>query len=1015
MAALSGQTTGQLETAAGDLASTIERELAAAMRSTLEQLGGQLAAAAADRVSPDDLSGFLATWGRIVDDVLMGAVEAQYTAASLEEIDRVVEALSGTLTADQLQTLELRLSGQTLSEAHLATARNRLVGLGEEVWLTARDELTVAMRQGESIDSMVDRIVSATDEVGETRAARIARTETISVRNAASLDVVDQVGAAAVKRWQATLDSRTRETHASADGQEVPQQEPFTVGGASLQHPGDPAGPPAEIINCRCTMTFEISDEALNALLEDESALTAAANEHIHDGAMIALVPTEEDAQRLAIDDMEPVDELHLTLQFLGDANELPADAVETIAAELETLSGQRGPVTGEAFAVDWFNPAGDEPAWVLGISGEELAEMNLAALAAASSPDPAVWAAPVQHQPWVAHVTLAYSGDVSLAETLVDRLGEVTFDRLRLAVGDDVRDFTLGQGDTLTAATDPEGGRSMAIDDMSTRDGVVQGVAIVEGTPTGDGRIFTEGAISWPDPAEVLLPLEWQKETTHGGDHDVTVSVGRLTSLNRVGNEIRFEAVLDLESDDGAEAWRRYQDGFIGGVSIIGDDPEDPFGKDVELVWPEQCEIRDDMSEEEMLDAAFSAECMAPDMIVHHSTRLRSLTLVNVPALTEASARLQPLAASAAHMVEVPDRPPRDWFDEPTQAPEIGTIQINDNGRLFGYLAPKGVAHRAFEERVEVPLGNVDYRSWMNRPTIVAGGERIATGAITMDCGHASTMAWVGAKHSIDHYDNACSVVATARIGENNYGVWVAGALVPGVSGTQVARMLACQLSGDWRAHRSKPGWREFTGALVVPVPGFTSPSMRINDGALAASAVPIRPSWARTLTAAVIGSTDLPVASRDTDWDGQAALGRVFDLCTDGDQVDVDCVSRAFLWRAPDADPTNRGSYSLGFADVVEGRLQIIPAGVAAAAGGRGVDAADIPAEDKERVRTRICSLYDTIRDQIEDWPDCPFEDDEGTSSTGRAFTAYADTLLAGAGLDPQSRAAAAMSGVR
>lgn len=52
--------------------------------------------------------------------------------------------------------------------------------------------------------------------------------------------------------WLSTVDARTRETHREADGQRVPIGQPFTVGGFSLRFPGDPTGPPQEVIQCRC-------------------------------------------------------------------------------------------------------------------------------------------------------------------------------------------------------------------------------------------------------------------------------------------------------------------------------------------------------------------------------------------------------------------------------------------------------------------------------------------------------------------------------------------------------------------------------------------------------------------------------------------------------------------------------------------------------------------------------------------------------------------------------------------
>src|SRR5690606_13414482 len=111
--------------------------------------------------------------------------------------------------------------------------------------------------------------------------------------------------------------------------------------------------------------------------------------------------------------------------------------------------------------------------------------------------------------------------------------------------------------------------------------------------------------------------------------------------------------------------------------------------------------------------------------------------------------------------------------------------------------------------------------------------------------------------------------------------------------------------------------------------------------------------------ITASVSGSTDLPVLDdREAEWDGPAAASRIFNEYSDEEgNVDKSRAARAFLWVG--GDGTKRGDYKLPFADIRDGELRIVPRGVAATAGGRGVDAADIPASDKDAIKSRICSL--------------------------------------------------------
>lgn len=60
------------------------------------------------------------------------------------------------------------------------------------------------------------------------------------------------------KTWIAILDSKTRATHAEADGQEVGVNEDFIVGNERAKYPRSPELSAKESINCRCVSDFEV-------------------------------------------------------------------------------------------------------------------------------------------------------------------------------------------------------------------------------------------------------------------------------------------------------------------------------------------------------------------------------------------------------------------------------------------------------------------------------------------------------------------------------------------------------------------------------------------------------------------------------------------------------------------------------------------------------------------------------------------------------------------------------------
>ena len=90
------------------------------------------------------------------------------------------------------------------------------------------------------------------------RALMIARTET----HAAAVQSVDaSVKSTRIemeKEWVSAKDERVRISHLSTNGQRVPQDQPFNVGGEQLMYPGDSSlgAGAGTTINCRCVVAY---------------------------------------------------------------------------------------------------------------------------------------------------------------------------------------------------------------------------------------------------------------------------------------------------------------------------------------------------------------------------------------------------------------------------------------------------------------------------------------------------------------------------------------------------------------------------------------------------------------------------------------------------------------------------------------------------------------------------------------------------------------------------------------
>jgi HK97 family phage portal protein len=113
------------------------------------------------------------------------------------------------------------------------------------------------LREGLEADEGINELESRVRQVlgaNRTRALTIARLETGSAVSAGRHAGLEASGAK-LKSWLSARDKAVRDSHRQAEtdyAEGIPLEQPFKVGDATLMYPTDPAGPPEEIINCRC-------------------------------------------------------------------------------------------------------------------------------------------------------------------------------------------------------------------------------------------------------------------------------------------------------------------------------------------------------------------------------------------------------------------------------------------------------------------------------------------------------------------------------------------------------------------------------------------------------------------------------------------------------------------------------------------------------------------------------------------------------------------------------------------
>jgi len=159
------------------------------------------------------------------------------------------------------------------------------------------------------------------------------------------------------------------------------------------------------------------------------------------------------------------------------------------------------------------------------------------------------------------------------------------------------------------------------------------------------------------------------------------------------------------------------------------------------------------------------------------------------------------------------------DWFQDPRLN---GSTEwtVTDEGRVFGYLALFGTCHIANPQGPKVctqpPRSPSNYAYFNTQPVRTDRGF-VHAGRLTMNTLHAGQR--LSSNDTIYHYEHTGAVGAYVVAGEDEFGIWVAGAAHPGADRDSLR---AAPVSGDWR---TIAGHLEMVAALSVNVPGFPIP----------------------------------------------------------------------------------------------------------------------------------------------------------------------------------------------
>lgn len=194
-----------------------------------------------------------------------------YSNVTESQIKEMYKEIYTTLGNPQYKRIKRSIKAEITFESIIQTWINSNLGYRiVSVHQTLIESIVAVIANGyENNLSVADITRNLQNKFGwyKYQALRIARTETTTATNYATVVAAQSSDFVLEKTWISVQDNRTRRPpksvydHLDMNGVKVDLNQPFFTSGEEIMYPGDPSAKAGNVINCRCKVVFTVKED----------------------------------------------------------------------------------------------------------------------------------------------------------------------------------------------------------------------------------------------------------------------------------------------------------------------------------------------------------------------------------------------------------------------------------------------------------------------------------------------------------------------------------------------------------------------------------------------------------------------------------------------------------------------------------------------------------------------------------------------------------------------------------